>query len=68
MLRLRHRAEDIARQRTWEAAGHPCRLGTTEERRQERSLYQRFLIEELAKRQPQIDRLIGKRRRRNRPL
>ena len=64
MLRLRHRAEDIARQRTCEAASHLCRLGTTKKRK----LNQRFLIEELANRQPEITRLIGTAKRRKRPL
>lgn len=54
MLRLRHRAETVARERTGKAGS-------------DRILYRRFLAEELAKRQPQINRLIGKRQRRNRP-
>ncbi|MCU0839729.1 MAG: hypothetical protein MUE49_13560 [Rhodospirillales bacterium] len=54
VLRLRHRAETVARERTRKAGSS-------------RVLYRRFLAEELAQRQPQINRLIGKRQRRNRP-
>jgi hypothetical protein len=58
VLRLRHRAEDIARRRASEAGAFPGRKSRD---------YRRFLTEELAKRQPQINRLIGQRQRRNRP-
>ncbi len=58
VLRLRHRAEAIARRRAREAGAFPG--GRNRD-------YRRFLAEELSKRQGQINRLIGKRQRRQRP-